>query len=98
MMWMPSWRVPRQERKWLLTHNSAPQLSMPYVAYFNAVGRNSFSIGVSALENDVNVESKIKQEKLFDTNNKGDPIGRLCLFCGEYGSRTRDLLHAMHMY
>lgn len=63
MMWMPSWRVPRQERKWLLKHNSAPQLSMPYVAYFNAVGRNSFSIGVSALENDVNVESKLNQEK-----------------------------------
>ena len=63
MMWMPAWRVPRQERKWLLQYTSAPQLSMPYVAYFNMVGRNSFSIGVSALEYDVNIESKINQEK-----------------------------------
>jgi alpha-galactosidase len=63
MMWMPPWRAPRQERKWRLQYTSAPQLSMPYVAYFNIVGRNSFSIGVSALEYDVNIESKINQEK-----------------------------------
>jgi len=62
-MWMPSYLVPRQERKWWLSAESAPQLDMPYVAYFNVAGRNVFSIGSASLVWDTKIGSKINQEK-----------------------------------
>lgn len=63
LMWMPAWKLPRQERKWWLSSASAPQSGVPYVAYFNINGLNAFSIGVSALQTDVVIGSKINQEK-----------------------------------
>jgi len=62
-MWMPSWIVPRQERKWSLSTESAPQSGIPYVAYFNATGTNAFSIGAESLVWDTKIVSKINQEK-----------------------------------
>ena len=62
-MWMPAWKAPRQERKWRTGEVSAPQCDMPYVGYFNAAGRNSFSIGAASLEWDTEIVSKLNQEK-----------------------------------
>lgn len=61
-MWMPAWSVPRQDRKWWISAESAPQCDMPYVAYFNTAGRNAFSIGAASLEWDTKIGSKINQE------------------------------------
>lgn len=61
-MWMPAWIVPRQDRKWWISAESAPQCDMPYVAYFNTAGRNAFSIGSASLEWDTKIGSKINQE------------------------------------
>ncbi len=62
-MWMPSWLVPRQDRKWALGATSAPQADVPFVAYFNEAGRNAFAIGADVLTWDTRIESKINQEK-----------------------------------
>ena len=61
-MWMPSWLVPRQGRKWWITAESAPQGDIPYVAYFNTAGRNAFSIGAASLGWDTRIASRINQE------------------------------------
>lgn len=61
-MWMPSWMVPRQDRKWTLRDVSAPQGDMPYVAYFNTAGRNAFSIGSASFVWDTQILSRMNQE------------------------------------
>lgn len=62
-MWMPSWVAPRQDRKWNLGAESAPQCDIPFVAYFNTAGTNAFSIGVDSLRWDSEIRSRLNQER-----------------------------------
>jgi alpha-galactosidase len=62
-MWTPDMQMPFLERKWWISKMSAPQSSMPCIAWFNMAERNSFFFGAAALEWDCRIESKINQER-----------------------------------
>ena len=62
-LWTPDMALPLVRRKWWLSKVSAPQSSMPCIAYFNLAERNKLFFGAEALEWDCLVESKINQEK-----------------------------------
>ena len=62
-IWTPDMGTPLTGRKWWLSKPSAPQSSMPCIAYFNMAERNRFFFGAEALEWDCLIESKINQEK-----------------------------------
>ena len=62
-VWTPDMSAPFIGRKWRLSKASAPQSSMPCIAYFNMAERNRFFFGAEALEWDCLIESKINQEK-----------------------------------
>ena len=62
-IWTPDMTTPLVGRKWGLSKASAPQASMPCIAYFNMAERNRFFFGAEALEWDCLVESKINQER-----------------------------------
>ena len=62
-LWTPDMCTPLVGRKWWLSKASAPQSSMPCIAYFNMAERNRLFFGAEALEWDCLVESKINQEK-----------------------------------
>lgn len=61
-IWTPDMIRPFVGRKWWLSKASAPQSSMPCIAYFNMAERNRFFFGAAALEWDCLLESKIDQE------------------------------------
>ena len=62
-VWTPDMSTPLIGRKWWLSKASAPQSSMPCMAYFNMAERNRLFFGAEALEWDCQIESKINQEK-----------------------------------
>ena len=62
-IWTPDMPTPLTGRKWWLSKASAPQSSMPCIAYFNMAERNRLFFGAEALEWDCLVESMINQEK-----------------------------------
>lgn len=62
-MWTPDMQTPFLERKWWISKASAPQSSMPCIAWFNMAESNVFFFGAAALEWDCLVESKINQER-----------------------------------
>lgn len=62
-LWTPDMRTPFLDRKWWISKASAPQSSMPCIAWFNMAERNSLFFGAAALEWDCLIESKINQER-----------------------------------
>lgn len=62
-IWSPDMTTPLVGRKWWLSKASAPQLSMPCIAYFNMAEQNRLFFGSETLEWDCLVESKINQEQ-----------------------------------
>lgn len=62
-LWLPDMRRPRQDRKWRITYESAPQRGMPYLAFFNQNERNRFSLGVESLEWDTRIASRLNQAR-----------------------------------
>lgn len=61
-LWTPDMTTPLVGRKWWISKVSAPQSSMPCMAYFNMGEKNRFFLGAAALEWDCRIESKINQE------------------------------------
>ena len=61
-LWTPDMIAPFLGRKWWIHKSSAPQSSMPCIAYFNLAEKNRFFFGAEILEWDCRIDSKINQE------------------------------------
>ena len=61
--WHPEMRTPAFRLHWMIEANSAGQRFFPYLAFLNSRQVNRFSIGLTDLDDDIQIFAKMNQEK-----------------------------------
>ena len=79
--WQPSFAQPLLQRKWSLSGESAPQVDMPCLCFFNMANANRLLFGARTLEWDSRIAVKLDQEHgvyraTFTVASDGTPSDR----------------------
>ena len=61
--WHPEMRTPSFRLHWMIEANSAGQRFFPYLAFLNSRQLNRFSVGLTDLDDDIQIFAKMNQEK-----------------------------------